>query len=54
MTSEDWQIYMELYGRRMASMQETVAAAEMRPPGDIPLVVLSASGLIDRDGFLKR
>ena len=50
-TSEDWQIYMELYGRRMASMQETVAAAEMRPPGDIPLVVLSASGLIDRDGL---
>ena len=50
-TSADWQLYMELYGERMASMQESVAAADMLPPGDIPLVVLSASGLIDRPGL---
>ena len=50
-TSEEWQLYMELYGERMASMQETVTAADMGPSGDIPLVVLSASEPIDREGL---
>ncbi len=47
----EWGLYMEAGGGVVARMQQMEGDLRVGPPGDIPLVVLSASRRIDRPGL---
>ena len=47
---EEWQQYQEAGGCRISRFQEAQGAVDLGPPGDFPLVVLSAARYIDRPG----
>ena len=48
---EEWLQYLEATGGAALRVQEMQGAVGLEPPGDFPLVVLSASGYIDHDGL---
>ncbi len=47
---EEWQQYMEAGGGRISRFEEAQGNVELGPPGDFPLVVISAALYIDRPG----
>lgn len=48
---EEWQQYRKVTRDVFSRVQEMQGAAGLGPPGEFPLVVLSASAHIDRDGL---
>ena len=51
LTRPEWEQYLAAAGGMLSRMQEIQGTAVVYPPGEIPLVVLSASRYIDRPGL---
>ena len=47
---DEWQQYIEAGGGRISSFEAAQGNVELGPPGDFPLVVISAGRYIDRPG----
>lgn len=50
LSPEEWQQYLEAGGGRISRFEEAQGNVELGPPGDYPLVVISAALYIDRPG----